>query len=470
MGAKSLLRAARRLADRDHDGYAARLGGGDCNDHDPKIHPGAEEIAGNKIDEDCDGQDDEVAPTAPAAAEKVSQAANQFHWKGNLLVVTIDTLRADRLDAKHMPNLARLAKDAVVFTRAYAQAPNTPRSFPSFLTSKWPSQVRWTNPNMNFPHLADHKDNTTFFEALKAGGLHTVGVFSHFYFEPRFGTNRGFDEWDNAGALSLHDSNTDVAAPRITPRVVAKLKQLAAQKKPFVLWTHFFEPHSKYMDHDEFPTQHSGFEGLEEKYDGEVAFTDKHLGQVLAALKEAGLADNTAVVVFADHGEAFGEHKFGGERMYFHGQTLYDELLRVPLVVHIPGVPARTVNEKVMLVDLGPTLCDLVKAPRPPGFRGRSLLPAILGEKVADLPVYAELLPAPSWNHLWRAIIDGDLKLIQKLSENMTELYDVKADPTEQKNLAGSRADMASKLGRLLRQLGTAVAAPSAPPQTEDHG
>src|SRR5262249_45210894 len=159
------------------------------------------------------------------------------------------------------------------------------------------------------------------------------------------------------------------------------------------------------MEHEEFPAKHGGLTGLEEKYDGEVQFVDQHLGKVLDALAASGLAESTAVVVFADHGEGFGEHRFGGERMYFHGQTLYDELLRVPLLVYVPGVAARTVDDPVMLLDLGPTLVDLVKAKPSPTFRGHSLLPALLGEKTAPRPVVAELLPAPSWNHLWRAII-----------------------------------------------------------------
>ncbi|MGZ3442588.1 MAG: sulfatase family protein, partial [Polyangia bacterium] len=211
--------------------------------------------------------------------------------------------------------------------------------------------------------------------------------------------------------------------------------------------------HSRYMEHDEFPVHSGGLKGLEEKYDAEVSFADKYIGEVLDALEKSGQAKDTAVVIFSDHGEAFGEHRFGGERMYFHGQTLYDELLRVPVMIRIPGVAPRVVDGNVMLLDLAPTLCDLVKAPRPPTMHGHSLLGAMLGEPLRPELVYSEMLPATSWNHHWRALVDGHWKLIQKLSENSTELYDLAADPTEQHNLAADQKDEATRLGRELKAL-----------------
>jgi arylsulfatase A-like enzyme len=162
--------------------------------------------------------------------------------------------------------------------------------------------------------------------------------------------------------------------------------------------------------------------------------------------------------------------------MYFHGQTIYDELLRVPLLVKVPGVKAHAVDAQVALLDIGPTVLDLYKATRPESFHGRSLLPALVGEALEPRPIYAELLPDPTWIHNWRAIIDGDWKLIQKLSENSTELYDLKADPTEQKNLATSEGERVKSLSRTLRQVAPAksasmpAAAPAQKSDEEDDG
>jgi arylsulfatase A-like enzyme len=151
----------------------------------------------------------------------------------------------------------------------------------------------------------------------------------------------------------------------------------------------------------------------------------------------AGIGDETMIVLLSDHGEAFGAHSVGGEKMYFHGQTLYDELLRVPLVFVIPGVQHRVIDQPAMLLDLAPTLVDAVKAKIPPSFQGRSLLPAILGEDLPPRAVHAELLPAPEWNHDAKAEIDptGRWKMIYRISDNLFELYDLSVDPTEQKNL-----------------------------------
>ena len=207
------------------------------------------------------------------------------------------------------------------------------------------------------------------------------------------------------------------------------------------MWTHLFEPHSSYMTHKEFPTSLSGVQGLMEKYDFEIAYTDIWLGKLLDAVKEAGLADNTAIVIMADHGEAWGEHK-----NYFHGQDLFDEQLRVPLIIDIPGQGARRIDDPVSLVDVGPTLLDLVGAPIPDNMRGRSLMPYIDGQGTPPgaRPIFSELMPATAWPHHAAMMVDGNHKLIHRISDRRWELYDLKADAGEKKNLADAPAAAAT--------------------------
>jgi arylsulfatase A-like enzyme len=396
------------------------------------------------VDEDCDGTD-----ARPVAAEKLptpSERARGFHWKGNVLLITIDALRADRMRPDLMPRVSKLASESVLFTNARAQAPNTPRSFPSVITSRYPSQVKWIQPLNNYPNLSP--DNVTLFEQTAKAGLHGIGIFSHFYFTPTRGISRGMAEWSNEGALTIHDSNFDSAAPRIVPRVIKRLDKAAAGKERFLLWTHLFEPHSSYMEHPGIPTRPSGYgpQALESKYDGECAFVDRYVGEILDALGKDGLAKDTVVVVFADHGESFNEH-----RKFFHGETVYDEVQRVPFIIHVPGLAPRKIDDSVMLMDLAPTILDLVKAEIPKSFRGVSLLGTMLGDALPkDRRVFGEMMPCHELMLDHRFLVEGEWKLYYKVTDNVFELYHLTQDPTEQHNLWDREREKGADLRRKL--------------------
>jgi len=445
LGLKLALHLARKATDHDGDGYSALFGGGDCDDTRADVYPGAEDIPGDGIDQNCEGGDAPLpAPVAETPGADAAEAAKQAPRKteafsGNILIVAVDATRADRLGVAGYgrpagksltPNLDALARRGAYFRRVWAQAPNTPRSFPSFVTSRYPSQIAWQKKTLNYSPLLP--SNRTFFEPLAAAGWRPIGIFSHFYFTSDRGISKGFAEWSDDGAKTIADSNKDIAAPRIVPRVIERLKKAAADKERFVLWTHLFEPHSSYMTHPEFPTTLSGVKGLEEKYDYEIAYDDGWIGKIIKTLEETKLADNTAIVMFGDHGEAWGEH----HRVYFHGQNLTEEQLRVPLIIAIPGRKPVVSDDVVGLIDVGPTLLDLVGITPPADLHGRSLLPVIDGGTLPARPIFSELMPSTATPDHQVMMVDGAHKLVHMVSERRFELFDLGADPGQMKNLA----------------------------------
>lgn len=462
---KRMVAALRKLIDRDHDGYSAFFGGPDCDDHDPNVHPGATDVPGNGIDENCVGGDAPPLTTGDANSGKpASGAAEKLSGGQNLVMIFVDTFRYDRLgragyrrDGKSLtPRIDDFADHSVVFDHAYAQAPNTPRSVPSFLTSRYPSQVAITDKDALANYATVSDDNDTVFEAMKRAGFTTIGESSHFYFCDReaypdtcgdvlnttgkpMHTNiiQGADVWDNAGAMSIPNSNRDIAGPRIVKRAIAKLDELARAKTKFAMIIHLFEPHSTYVEHPEFPIRGHGDTRLE-KYDYEIAFEDGLVGKLLDALDGNGLAGTTTVILMSDHGEAFGVHN--GEAGWYHGMTLYDELLHVPLMFRVPGVSPGTRHDVVQLLDLAPTIACLFDVTPPLSWQGRCLAPALAGKTLQPLPAYAELLPANSWKHEAKSMISSDAKhhALFNISESRWEIFDLAADPEERHNLVDS--------------------------------
>ena len=439
---RTALALLRRLSDRDHDGVSAAFAGGDCDDRDPKVSPRAVDVPGNGKDEDCqDGDAPLVVAPAPNANAGVTGAAALASLPSdlNVLFVTIDTLRADLgylgNPRNLSPNLDALAKQSVVFERAYSLASYTGKSMGPLMIGKYSSEL-----DGGFSHFNKYSKKETFVqERLQAAGLRTLSVQGYWYFFKDAGFERGFDVIDSSAAPKVaaiegdQSSNSDEQSDAAIKLLEAP--ELASQR--FFMWMHFVDPHAEYAPHPE----HDFGSKPRDRYDGEVAFVDQQLGRVLSALEKSPFGARTAVVITSDHGEAFSEHG-----MIRHGFELWEELVRVPLIVKVPGVAARRVTARRSAIDVVPTLLDLCKVPFAPRanndfLSGQSLLPDLLrapGAPDPERPVFIDMARGP-YNAERQALIEQDLKLT--VSEGrVLGLYDLAADPAEKHDISSEKA------------------------------
>ena len=375
--------------------------------------------------------------------------------------MTIDTLRADHVGAYGdrrglTPTIDRLAGEGVRFERAYAHVPLTLPSHASLLSANYPTR-NGVHDNGTFtlgevPTLA---------ASLRSSSYRTAAFVGAFVLDARFGLDRGFDVYDDR----MTGSSADL---EVVQRTAEQVLEPAAQwiqadqpsavsHQPFFAWVHLYDPHEPYSPPEPYRSRYAS-----DPYGGEIAYTDAALGSFLDRLRDSGRLASTLVVVAADHGESLGEH---GERT--HGLFAYDATLRVPLIVWAPQkIRAAVISSPARLVDVAPTILDLVGGAPLERVAGRTLRPAIAGEPVDDPGSYFEALNANltrNWAPL-RGIVSGGLKLIDL---PLPELYDLAADPQEQRNLYAQQRERARPLEAQLDRVTSAAAAPAARPSID---
>jgi arylsulfatase A-like enzyme len=353
----------------------------------------------------------------------------------NLVLITIDTLRADHVGAygaarARTPALDALANGGVRFEQAYAAAPITLPSHATMFTGRYPPGHGARDNGMRLspgvPTLAT---------ILKARGYRTGAFVGAFPLDHQFGLDRGFDVYSDRMPRGPGGRLADERpASQVIDDAIAWLRNQSpapGPQPPFFLWAHLFDPHAPYGN----PS--SGRAAID-RYDDEIQTADREIGRLIAALGPA--AANTVIVAAGDHGEAFGEHD-----EYAHSIFVYDTTLRVPLIMRIPdGGAPRVVRDQVSLADLAPTAMSLLGAEMK-DVDGIDLGPAIAGRPLAERELYAESF-APLVEFGWaplRAIRSGAWKYI---AAPHAELFNIEADRGERNNLLSAQPDIARRL------------------------
>jgi arylsulfatase A-like enzyme len=426
-----------RAVDLDRDGYSSLFGGGDCNDLDRDINPGAFDLPDDGVDQNCTGAD--LSLTRAASDVGYVPLPASIPADTNIIFITFDAFRADHVGAygyprPTTPTIDAIAREGTVFENAWAHAPSTRYSIPAILTGRYPSQVLW-DPNARtaeswWPGLKP--ENTTLAELARAGGLTTAAFTSYHYFDRARRMDQGFDSYDNSLAR-LHQgadpAQTEGSSAReLADKAIAFVQARAGTR--FFLWVHFYDTHYKWQKHEGTP----GFGTRDvDLYDHELRYTDDQLGRLVAELKAQGIYDKTVFVITGDHGEGFGEHK-----ITFHGYDLYAAQTKVPLVIRVPGLPAQRATLPVGHVDLLPTIGNLVGGKPEETMVGRSLVGPLTGAgKDEDREVYQEVkFDNPTTDK--RAVATQRWHLLYNMiPANTWELYDVSADPMETRDLSG---------------------------------
>jgi arylsulfatase A-like enzyme len=392
---------------------------------------------------------EQPASAVPVKAAKVEEKAEpkkptRSTEPLNVILITVDALRADMPWAGYArdiaPNLTKFAKANVIFENHRSTTSFTAQSLPAMLAGRMASTLYRSGY-----FFAGYSDANEFFpEALQQKGIATVAVQAHMYFDRGKGLNQGFDRWEMVPGITYNERTDEhVTSEKSTALMQKLLSDSKVGGKQFFAWAHYTDPHADYQKHSECPDFGNG---SRDKYDNEVCYTDLHIGKLLAWAEKQPFWDRTAVIISADHGEAFGEHG-----LVEHARELYEEVVRVPMIARIPGVESKRITTAHTHLDLAPTILELMGQEPLAGFEGRSMLPEIDGKPGKERFLVLELA-ADNIQPARRAVVSGDYKLIRfgEKSGAPEKLFDLASDPGEKKDLAKTQPDKLKEMSALL--------------------
>jgi arylsulfatase A-like enzyme len=416
--AKQHFKLAQWVLDFDRDGYSESLAGGDADDRRADVSPAQKEILEDGIDNNQIGGDLTTAHIEDWFRERSAVIARPItpSRELNIIYVFIDAARADHFGIYNYnrgttPNIDRLASKSVVFDNAFSPAANTFESAARFMKSSyWDAPVEtWT-------------------EALTRSGYDTI-----LFPERRLPM---LDRYVKGARVAPGSEGKFL---KETIDVAVDMLSKPPTGRPFCAFIYAVEPHMPYAPHKQFDFGSS----LADLYDGELAFTDHHLGRLFDWLEKSNRMDDTMIVVMADHGESLGERG-----VYRHSSQLYNEQTRVPMIIYAPNVAARRVSDYVTTIDLGSTILDLAGVPRPEKYTGVSLAPLMRGESFIHPPIFAEqTLREKEFPNLrpdqypqaelkkYMIVTTEGYKLIYNREYQTFELFNLKSDPGELNNL-----------------------------------